>query len=177
MVKIDLGCGKNKKLGYLGVDTIDFPGVDLVFDLSSGRWPWEDGSVEAAHSSHFVEHLNAGERVFFYNELWRVLKVGAQAEIIVPSWTSTRAYGDPTHQWPPVSEMSFYYLDRSWRANNAPHTDGEHWKHGFRCNFHAGWGYNLNQSLATRNEAYRLHAVNSFINAADDIIVTLTKLE
>src|SRR5688572_13911022 len=101
-IKLDLGCGPNKKEGFLGVDSIKFKGVDVVFDLATGRWPWKDNSVSEAHASHFVEHLDAKERTHFVNELYRVLKPGATAQIIVPHWASQRAYGDPTHKWPPV---------------------------------------------------------------------------
>lgn len=95
-VKLDLGCGKNKKAGFIGVDNISFDGVDVVHDLRT-QWPWEKESVEEVHCSHFLEHLTNAERVHFWNELYRVMKPGAKAQIIVPHWSSGRAYGDPTH--------------------------------------------------------------------------------
>ncbi len=177
MVKIDLGCGKNKKLGFVGVDQIAFPGVDVVTDIADGLWPWEAGEVEEAHASHFVEHLTAQQRVHFYNELWRVLKVGGQATIIVPHWCSNRAYGDPTHQWPPVSEMSFFYLDRKWRAENAPHTDAEHWPQGYRCNFTTTWGYGIHPAIQVRNQEFQQFAISFYKEAAQDLHATLTKVE
>src|SRR4029450_1928126 len=96
-----------------------------------------DGSVEEAHASHFVEHLNATQRIHFVNELYRVLIPGAKCQIIVPSWSSCRAYGDLTHQWPPISEFWFYYLSKDWRAQNAPHNDF------YQCDFDVTWGYGL----------------------------------
>ena len=111
LLKLDIGCGKGKKAGFHGVDSIAFDGVDTVFDVRTSPWPWADNSVEEVHCSHFLEHLTATERVQFMNEMWRVMKEGAKATLITPHWGSNRAYGDPTHQWPPVSEMWFYYLD------------------------------------------------------------------
>ncbi len=35
-VKLDLGCGKNKKVGWIGVDCLPFEGVDVVFNLADG---------------------------------------------------------------------------------------------------------------------------------------------
>lgn len=149
-MKLDLGCGKNKKEGFVGVDSISFPGVDVVADLvkpilkplpdhlveyadllerkAEGfeNWPWDDSSVDEAHASHFVEHLRPRERIHFSNELYRVLQPGAKATIIVPHWKSCRAYGDMTHTWPPVSEFWFYYLKKEWRLQNAPHNDADH---------------------------------------------------
>jgi len=174
-MKIDLGAGPNKKEGFIGVDSIAFPGVDVVMNMGKDKWPWDDGSVDEAHSSHALEHLTAVERCHFANELHRVLKPGAKATIIVPHWASNRAYGDPTHQWPPVSEMWFYYLSRDWRKANAPHTDAENWPAGFACDFDATWGYGMHQALTVRNQEYQQHALNWFKEAAQDTHATLTK--
>lgn len=165
MVKLDLGCGKNPKEGFTGVDCRDF-GQDIVCDLRD-TWKWEDSSVDEVHCSHFVEHLTAPERIHFVNELWRVLKPGAKATVIVPHWGSCRAYGDMTHQWPPVSEFWFYYLLASWRAENAPHNDA------YTCDFDATWGYTLHPSIAVRNVEFQQFAVGFYKEAVQDLIATL----
>lgn len=199
LLKLDIGCGKNKKPGFHGVDSIAFEGVDTVWNVvrhitvpgqvdehtgkalqpipfsSYARWPWDDASVEEVHCSHFVEHLTAQERVHFVNELYRVLIPGGKCQIIVPHWASNRAYGDPTHQWPPVSEMWFYYLDKAWRATNAPHTDIEFNPNGFKCDFPATWGYSLHGHLITRSAEYQQHALQFWKEAAQDTIATLVK--
>ena len=175
LLKLDIGCGKNKKAGFHGVDSIAFEGVDTVFDVSHGTWPWADESVEEVHCSHFVEHLTATQRVHFVNELNRVLIKGGKCQIIVPHWASNRAYGDPTHQWPPVSEMWFYYLDKTWRATNAPHTDSEYNPTGFSCDFTATWGYSLHGHLTTRNQEYQQHAIAFWKEACQNTIATLVK--
>src|SRR6266550_1709464 len=110
VVKIDLGCGTKKQDGHIGLDKIRFPGVDHVLDIGKAKWPFKAGTVDEAFTSHFVEHLGSVERIHFVNELFRVLKVGGKCTLIVPHWSSSRAYGDPTHQWPPVGEFWFYYL-------------------------------------------------------------------
>src|SRR5579859_7455145 len=119
--KLDLGCGPHKKAGFIGVDSRAFDGVDVVADLC-GVWPWADESVEEIHASHVLVHFTAAQRVHVFNEMHRVLIKGGKALIITPHWASGRAYGDFTHQWPPVCEMSYYYLNREWHENNAPHT-------------------------------------------------------
>lgn len=174
-MRLDFGCGPNKREGFLGVDSIAFPGVDVVMNIAGEPWPWEDASVDEAHASHFVEHLNAWQRVYFFNQLYRVLKPGAQASIIVPHWASTRAYGDPTHQWPPFSEFALFYLDKGWRAANAPHTDSEHDLNGFECDFSATWGYGMHPSLMARNQEFQQFALNNYKEAASDLHATLTR--
>lgn len=36
--KLDIGCGRNKKEGFYGVDIFDFEGVDIVADLREKHW-------------------------------------------------------------------------------------------------------------------------------------------
>jgi SAM-dependent methyltransferase len=168
-LRLDLGCGKNKREGFVGVDVTAFPGVDVVADLATKRWPWADDSVDEVHCSHMVEHLDSGERVFFINELHRVLKKGAKATLITPHWASMRAYGDLTHKWPPVSEFWFYYLSAEWRKTNAPHNDG------YTCDFEASWGYALHPTLGTRALEHQQFAMQNYKEACQDTIATLTK--
>ena len=166
-MKLDFGCGKNKREGFLGVDAIQFEGVDIVHDIRTA-WPWEDDSVEEAHCSHFLEHLTSKERIHFYNELYRVMKKDAKCQMIVPHWASGRAYGDPTHQWPPVVEFSFYYLDKAWREVNAPHC-------GLECDFQATWGYSVHPAWQARSQEAQMFALNHYRDVAQDIICTVVK--
>jgi hypothetical protein len=179
MLKIDLGCGTNKKgADWVGVDCLDFHGVDIVLDLGKEKWPWEDGTVDEAHASHFVEHLEPMERVHFVNELYRVLKMpeyvngtlkAGFASIAIPHWASQRAYGDLTHKWPPVSEFWFYYLDKDWRAVNAPHNNF------YTCNFQCSWGYGMHPEIISRNTEYQQNAMKFWKEACTDIIAQMIK--
>ena len=169
LLKLDFGCGPNKREGFLGVDSRPFDGkVDVVCDLTK-PWQWKDNSVEEGHCSHFIEHLNAAERIHFVNELYRVLIPGGKCQVITPHWASSRAYGDLTHQWPPVSEFWFYYLDKNWRAQNAPHNDG------YKCDFNVTWGYNLHPAIVSRNQEYQQHALQFSKEAAQDTIAMFVK--
>jgi hypothetical protein len=175
-IKLDIGCGSNKKQGFVGVDQYAMPGVDHVFRIGGEKWPFEDNSVDEAHSSHFLEHLTnlngKWERVRFFNELHRVMMPGAKCSLIFPHWASNRHYGDPTH-CEPFSEMGFYYLSKEWRKSQAPHTDVEWNKQGYSCDFECTWGYSLHQSLLTRNQEYQQFALANYKEAAQDIIANL----
>ena len=166
-IKLDVGCGKAKKEGFIGIDSRDFEGVDHVLDVGSRALPYEDGTVSEIHTSHFVEHLNASERIHFINEAYRVLENGGKLTVITPHWSSCRAYGDLTHQWPPVSEFWFYYLDKNWRAANAPHNDA------YTCDFAATWGYSMHHTLHGRNQEFQQFAFQHFKEAAQDVHATL----
>lgn len=188
-LKLDLGCGKNTREGFEGVDVRDFgqkwhcdfrkiPWCLTYFAIKQGQNisypvagadPIPDDSVEEVHCSHFVEHLTAMERVHFCNELYRILRKDGKATIITPHWASCRAYGDLTHQWPPVSEFWWYYLDKGWREQNAPHNDF------YKCDFLATWGYNMHPAIVPRNSEYQQHAMQFWKEAVQDMICTLVK--
>jgi ubiquinone/menaquinone biosynthesis C-methylase UbiE len=168
-MRLNLGCGKDVREGWENVDALSLAEGVTVWDLREA-WPWPDNSVEEAYCSHFLEHLTNPERCHFWNELYRVLAPGAKAQIIVPHWSSHRAYGDPTHQWPPVSEMAFFYLSKEWRDSQAPHTNEL-----LKCDFEATWSYGLNQQLSVRNQEWQQFAVNWYKEAVTDIFATVTK--
>jgi hypothetical protein len=170
LLKLDLGCGPNKLPGYVGVDIMDFPAVDVRHDLTK-PWPWKTDSVAEVHSSHFVEHLTGAQRIPFFNELYRVLQAGAQARIICPIWSHERAYGDPTHQWPPVSTWSFFYLNKAWRDGNAPHVP-------YTCDFDhviVGTHDPNDQYVSMRNMETKVILMSRSVNTTTDIVATLTK--
>lgn len=187
VTRVDFGCGSNKKEGFIGCDNIAFDGVDVVIDIGKDPWPWPDNSVDEGHASHFLEHLNGLERVHFFNELYRVLKPGGQCTIITPYWGSTRAYGDFTHAWPPVSEMLWYYLKSEWRNGkeedgvmvgaNAPHTDIKHNPLGYSCDFEAGWGYSMSAELSLKSQDAQMFAIQNYLNAAQDMQCTVTAIK
>lgn len=182
-IKLDLGCGTNKKSGFSGVDCIAFPGVDIVCNLTQ-QWPWANSSVDEANCEHTLEHFTAMERVHFCNELYRVLKPKAKCFIVVPNWASCRAYGDPTHQWPPVSEFWFYYLSKEWRLGNpakkmppnAPHTDASNVPGMYDCDFESTCGYSLNPFVTVRSQEWQQFAMQFYKEVALDIVATITKV-
>lgn len=171
LLKLDFGAGKNKRAGFRGVDIKPFPGVDDVFDLRK-PWPWGDETVGEANASHFIEHLDQAERCHFFNELWRVLIPGGKCFLATPHWASNRAYGDPTHKWPPVSEMAWYYLNKEWRTKEAPHTNDM-----LSCDFDFTAGYALRGDLAVRNQEYQQFAIANYKEVCTDMLCTLTKPE
>ena len=168
-LRLDLGSGPHKKEGFKGVDILPFDGkVDIVFDLRKKKWPWKSGSVSEIHCSHFLEHLTGEERITFFNELYRVMKKDAKGLIITPHWASGRAYGDLTHQWPPVVEMFWYYLDKTWRAGNAPHVF-------LNCDFMCTWGYSVAPAWQVKNQETQMFGLNHYREVAQDMITTITK--
>lgn len=178
-MKIDLGCGGKKMAGFVGLDQYPMPGVDHVLQIGSERWPFEDGSVEEAYSSNFLEHLTnlggAWERVHFFNELGRVLRQGAKAFVAIPHWNSSRYYGDPTHK-EPFSEMGVSYLKKEWRLSQAPHTDQTWNPKGYNCDFDTRLGYVLEPDLRHLTGQEKEHAQRWLRGSVQEMHLHLIKL-
>ena len=170
MVKLNIGCGKEIKEGFEGLDIIDF-GQKYIADAKQ-KLPFEDNSVDEIYSRYFVQCLtNYGgkfERAQFFNELYRIMKVDAIATIIVPAWNSAGGYGNPTFQ-EPLYEGSLFFLNKLWRETNAPDITV------YVCNFDPTWGYNMHPNLITRNQEFQQFALSNYCNAALDLMINLKK--
>lgn len=88
--QIDLGCGGNKRDGFIGIDRLDF-GQEIVWDVRNGL-PFIDETIDEIYSSHFFEHLTYSELEPLMEELKRVMSANATIKIIVPHKTTTGAW-------------------------------------------------------------------------------------
>ena len=94
-VIVDLGCGKRKYPGSIGIDRIELEGVDIVTDLDKGI-PLDDNSVDMLVSFHFLEHVN--DFTHMVEEIHRVVKQNGIVKIRVPYFNCFDAFTDPTHK-------------------------------------------------------------------------------
>ena len=96
-IKLNLGCGKNHKEGYINVDK--YGGPDLSHDLESFPWPWEDSSVSEILLIHVLEHLGHDTETYLniIKEIYRVCKDQAVVHIAVPHPRHDDFINDPTH--------------------------------------------------------------------------------
>ena len=72
VVRVHLGCGKIRLPGYINVDILCTPAVDLVADLS--QLPWRRGAVDMIYSCAAIEHFGRHEWIDLLKEWGRVLK-------------------------------------------------------------------------------------------------------
>lgn len=184
LLRLDLGAGKGRNTpeGFMKIDKIKYPGLDKVVDLCAHQgwpgqvgkfapWPWKTGSVDEVHSNYLLPFLTPRERVHCMNELYRVLKPGAKAQMITPYWAACKGYGDVTTYYPPIAEAWYARLNKAWRdAQNYDDPDG------YTCNFDHTVGYGLHPTITARNMEYQQHAVSFFKEAAQDLVATLIKV-
>ncbi len=102
-IRLNLGCGDKKMIGYLNVDVCGEP--DLRCDLSQFPWPWADNSVDEVFSSHFLEHVQDYEGTIL--EMHRILKPNGVIHFLVPHFRNPLAQWN-LHKW----QFSIYTPDR-----------------------------------------------------------------
>lgn len=95
-IELELGCGPRKRhASALGVDALDYPGVDLVGDVFEVLTALPAGCVDAVHAYHFLEHVEELPRLL--DELARVSCADAVLDVEVPHFSNPYFYSDPTH--------------------------------------------------------------------------------
>lgn len=95
-MKLDIGCGQNKKNGFIGLDCLEMSEVDIVCDLDKEKIPLENSIVKEVYSRHFMEHTT--NLVSVMEEIWRICEDNAKITIAVPYYNSIGAFRDPTHK-------------------------------------------------------------------------------
>lgn len=105
MKKLNIGCGRKKKDGFLGVDILELPGVDIVHDLNVFPYPFSDSEIDEIFMDQCLEHMT--DPVAVIKEIYRISKNGAKITIGVPYFRSFYSIIDPTHR----NFFSAYYFD------------------------------------------------------------------
>lgn len=94
--KLDIGCGKYKQDGAIGIDHSDLPEIDIKHDLNIFPWPLKESSFSEIHCYHVLEHVQ--DVVRFMQEIYRVSEDGAKVYIKVPHASCSKSlWTDPTH--------------------------------------------------------------------------------
>ena len=98
-MKLNIGCGFNKRLSYINIDKFAECQPDLQMDAETIPWQFQDNAVEEVVFNHSLEHMGADSNVFLamIKELYRVCKSGAIIQVNVPHPRHDDFIGDPTH--------------------------------------------------------------------------------
>ncbi len=104
---LDLGCGRAKTPGAIGVDVSRNSDADVLHDVEQFPYPFRDNSFDRVVCNGIIEHVDNVVRVM--EELHRICRPGGFILITTPYFTSVDAYTDPTHRHY-FSSRSFDYF-------------------------------------------------------------------
>lgn len=105
--KLNLGCGRDirsKEEGWVNLDLVGLPGVDVVHDIFDVPYPFDDGSFDHILASHVLEHIpdRLGDEdglLRVMDELHRILAPGGVLHVKVPHYRLEPEvyFSNPTH--------------------------------------------------------------------------------
>lgn len=155
-VRVNLGCGRDVRDGWLNIDQFHSEGSDrpdLLCDFDTERVPLEDDSVDYVELIHVIEHLRNPLHVM--EEVHRILKPNGMVHIACPHGSSDDAFEDPTHvrQYFPGSFL-YFAQPTYWRAD-----------YGYRGDFDIErvelWvpkGVTMIHTIVSRNQVFEMKA-------------------
>jgi SAM-dependent methyltransferase len=94
MKKLDIGCGRNKLEGSVGLDVVALDGVDVVHDLNCFPYPFPENTFDYVRVIHVIEHLQSIIKTMA--EIHRIAKPDAEVDIVTPHHTDSSSWQDPT---------------------------------------------------------------------------------
>lgn len=116
-IRLDIGGGNNPNPGFINIDILPLPNVDIVWNIETTPWKvngkiFPADSVDTATASHVLEHIDPHSGVFIavMDEIWRVLKPNGSFLFVVPHGESPGYIQDPTH-CNQLNETTMHYFD------------------------------------------------------------------
>lgn len=98
-MKLNLGCGFDKREGFVNADGFEACNPDVLMDIETTPWPFEDNQFDYILMKHVLEHVGATMVEFkkVMRELYRVTAPNGIVEIHVPHHMHDGFWSDPTH--------------------------------------------------------------------------------
>lgn len=108
-ILLDLGCGRRKHAGAIGIDNVPLETIDVVADLLSAPYPFATACADEVILSHVLEHFTFDEISMVLDEVHRILKPQGVLTISVPHALSVAFSSDPTHKTRFTFETFYYF--------------------------------------------------------------------
>ncbi len=106
MIKLNLGCGSVRPLGWINTDSslnaniqkipfigkkitklfnpVAYDSENFIYMNLNKAWSYKDNSIDVVYASHLFEHLTLKSANLFLSEAYRTLKPGGVLRIVVP---------------------------------------------------------------------------------------------
>ena len=94
---LDVGCGRNKQPGALGIDRNRDTDADVICDIDCGRLPFRDDVFDEVRLIHVIEHV--ADVIATVDDVHRISRAGGRIVIETPHYTDFSSFCDPTHRW------------------------------------------------------------------------------
>ena len=91
----DLGCGRRKFPGAVGIDLLPGDSVDIVHNLDEYPWPVDDDSFDLVIATHIAEHVRDFTR--FLLECYRIVRPDGVLIVRCPHFSWRGSYSHPLH--------------------------------------------------------------------------------
>ena len=116
-VKLNLGCGRDKKKDYINLDSSKNVRPDKVWNLEKTPLPFKNNFVDEVVAEHVLEHIT--NFIPLMHDLRRICKKGAKIKIKTPFYSAWGQFNDPTH-------VRFFtpFTFNYFRRNNYEHEVG-----------------------------------------------------
>ena len=112
---VDLGCGRDKIAGAVGVDYAGNADADVRHDLDVYPYPFPDGTFEVIVLRNVIEHVR--NVVGLMEEIHRIGGAGADVLITTPHFSSLYSYQDPTHLRHLALDSMDYFTEDTKHSN------------------------------------------------------------
>jgi len=109
-MKLNVGCGKQYREGWVNIDVNPALKTDVCLDINK-PWPWPENSVDEIYCYHVLEHCK--EYLLVLYEMWRVCKPNAIIKIGVPYVSSSLFNAVNPYHVNHFNEHSFRFFDSS----------------------------------------------------------------
>lgn len=110
-MRLNLGCGRDYREGWVNVDRNSGYKIDKEADFERPPWPFDDSSADEILISEVLEHLE--DVVESMRELHRICRPGGKITVKVPYYKWRGAFWDPTHKHFFVEETFDYFRPES----------------------------------------------------------------
>lgn len=125
--QLNLGCGFDKRDGWLNVDNFAECAPDAMVDIEATPWPLPTSHFETVLLKHVLEHVGQDFATFkrVMQELYRVTAPNGVIEIHVPHFRHDTFWSDPTHvraSTPLTFEMMSKRRNLEWVERRANYT-------------------------------------------------------
>ena len=107
---LDIGCGKHKTPGAIGLDSNPKTDADVIHNLDEVPYPFPDNEFDLIVGNQVIEHL--ADVLAVIAELHRIAKPGATICLDTPHYSDIASFTDPTHRHHLTTESFAYFTGK-----------------------------------------------------------------